>query len=79
MTIDINLRNKTFEKVENYAKGILEGKITKNINDIEKEIEKEYLQFLNKYAIPAKRKKVIAKEVAKKDIENAIELIQKGF
>ena len=78
MVVKIEVRTKLFEMVKEVAKKLAEGKTTKSLKDVEIEMFAEYLKSL-KGTAPISIKRKIAKEQLKKDIQMAIEEIQKEF
>jgi len=78
MVVKFETRVKLFEMVKEVAKNLIEGKINKTLKDVENEMFPEYLKSL-KGTAPITIKRKIAKEQIKKDIQLALEEIQKEF
>jgi len=79
MVVKFETRVKLFEMVKEVAKNLIEGKTNKkNLKDVENEMFPEYLKSL-KGTAPITIKRKIAKEQIKKDIQLALEEVQKEF
>ena len=78
MVVKFETRVKLFEMVKEVAKNLIEGKTNKTLKDVENEMFPEYLKSL-KGTAPITIKRKIAKEQIKKDIQLALEEVQKEF
>jgi hypothetical protein len=77
--VNMELRVKVQNRVKTFAKLLISGAtVTYSLKDIEKDAYNEYFKDLQKYQMPVTQRRKIAKELSQKDIQMALEEVQRG-